>query len=148
MTDKISLEFPDRDLFVQLFDNDVFVVGGGVRDSLRKVFAPDHELDLLILHHSVEDIESKLTPHGKVDLVGRSFGVIKFTLAGHTYDIALPRKDVPKIVELRGHKDFIISADPELPLEKDLERRDFRCNSMAARLSDGSVIDPFGGRED
>ncbi len=148
MTDKIRLEFPDKNLFVRLFDDDVYVVGGGVRDSFRKVFSPNHELDLLILHHSVEDIEAKLTPHGKVDLVGRSFGVIKFTLASRTYDIALPRKDVPKSVELRGHKDFIISADPELPIEKDLERRDFRCNSMAARLSDGSVIDPFGGRED
>lgn len=148
MLDKISLDFPDKELFVRLFEDNVYIVGGGVRDSIRQVFAPDSELDLLILHHSVEDIESKLIPCGKVDLVGRSFGVIKFTLAGRTYDIALPRKDVPKSVELRGHRDFIISADPDLPIEKDLERRDFRCNSMAARMSDGTIIDPFGGRED
>lgn len=150
MQDRISLEFPEKELFVRLFGEKVYVVGGGVRDRLRLTDAPEHEdeLDLLILQHTVEDIESKLSPHGKVDLVGRSFGVIKFTVGDRTYDIALPRRDAPKSAELRGHKDFIISADPELPIERDLERRDFRCNSIAARVSDGRIIDPLGGRED
>ncbi len=30
-------------------------------------------------------------PHGRVDLVGKSFGIIKFTTDGRTYDVALPR---------------------------------------------------------
>jgi tRNA nucleotidyltransferase (CCA-adding enzyme) len=148
MQDEINLKFPEKELFVRLFGDKVHVVGGGVRDSLRGTYVPEDELDLLILQHPVEDIEAKLSPHGKVDLVGRSFGVIKFTVADRTYDIALPRRDAPKNAELRGHKDFIISADPELPIEKDLERRDFRCNSIAARLSDGRIVDPLGGRED
>ena len=90
----------------------------------------------------------KLAPHGKVDQVGRSFGIIKFTIRGVTYDVALPRLDAPKEAVARGHKDFVISADPWLPVEKDLERRDFRANSMAFRLKGGSLIDPFEGRKD
>jgi len=51
----------------------------------------------------------------------RSFGVIKFTIDGRTYDLALPRKD--RLAEKaqttgRSHKDFLIEADPTLPVEK------------------------------
>lgn len=146
---KLRADFKHRELFVHLFGNDVYAVGGYVRDNLRGI--PSEEVDLLVQGHPLEEIIEKLKPHGKVDLVGRSFGVIKFTIDGRTYDIALPRKDEPKEVtesQQRGHKDFIIQADPYLPLEKDLERRDFRCNSLALRLADGTVIDPFNGSED
>ena len=44
---------------------------------------PSPEVDLLVARHSLEDIVRRLEPHGKVDLVGRSFGVIKFTIEGH-----------------------------------------------------------------
>lgn len=146
--DRLDIPFHDKDLFVRLFDRDVFVVGGGVRDVLRGNKVPERDLDLLVLHHTVDEITQRLQPHGRVDLVGRSFGVIKFTRDDLTYDIALPRKDIPKGKAGRGHRDFIIDADPELPIEKDLERRDFRCNSIAVRLVDGTVTDPYHGRED
>lgn len=146
--DTLDILFLDKDLFVRLFDRDVFVVGGGVRDVLRGNQVPERDLDLLVLHHTVDEITQRLQPHGRVDLVGRSFGVIKFTRDDLTYDIALPRKDIPKGKAVRGHRDFIIDADPELPIEKDLERRDFRCNSIAVRLVDGTVIDPYHGRKD
>lgn len=146
--DRLDIPFHDKDLFVRLFDRDVFVVGGGVRDVLRGNQVPERDLDLLVLHHTVDEITQRLQPHGRVDLVGRSFGVIKFTRDDLTYDIALPRKDIPKGKAVRGHRDFIIDADPELPIEKDLERRDFRCNSIAVRLADGTVTDPYHGRED
>jgi tRNA nucleotidyltransferase (CCA-adding enzyme) len=35
-----------------------------------------------------------------------------------------------------------------MPLEMDLERRDFRCNSIAVRLFDGKIFDPFKGQND
>ena len=111
---------------------------------------PSPEVDLLVARHSLEDIVRSLEPHGKVDLVGRSFGIVKFTMKGVTYDVALPRTDAPRDASagVKGHKDFVIAADPYLPVEKDLERRDFRANSIAVRLSDGAVIDPFEGRRD
>jgi len=144
--EKLTFEFQEKELLVNLFGQDVYAVGGYVRDLIRE--SPSKEVDILIAHHPVEEIIKKIKAHGKVDLVGKSFGIIKFTKKGKTYDIALPRKDTPKGNKVKGHKDFLISADPDLPIEKDLERRDFRCNSMALRLVDGKLFDPFGGFQD
>lgn len=145
---KIAAEFRDKGLFVRLFGADVYAVGGYVRDLI--LGHPSPEVDLLVARHPLEDVVGRLEPHGKVDLVGRSFGIIKFTIKGMTYDVALPRTDAPRdaLSGVKGHKDFVIAADPFLPIEKDLERRDFRANSLAVRLSDGAVIDPFEGRKD
>lgn len=145
---KIAAEFRDKGLFVRLFGADVYAVGGYVRDLI--LGRPSPEVDLLVARHPLEDVVGRLEPHGKVDLVGRSFGIIKFTIKGMTYDVALPRTDAPRdaLSGVKGHKDFVIAADPFLPIEKDLERRDFRANSLAVRLSDGAVIDPFEGRKD
>ena len=41
----------------------------------------------------------------------------------------------------KSKEDILVAADPGLPVEKDLERRDFRTNSMALRLKDGTLID-------
>jgi tRNA nucleotidyltransferase (CCA-adding enzyme) len=142
----IGAEFRDKSFFVRIFGKDVYAVGGFVRDILRGIQSED--IDLLITRHPLRTIIEKIRPHGKVDLVGRSFGIIKFTVKGKSYDIALPRKDRPKGEGARGHKDILVSADPRLPIEADLERRDFRCNSIALRLADGALIDPFEGAKD
>jgi len=139
-------EFRDKSLFVRIFGKDVYAVGGFIRDILRGIQSED--IDLLITRHPLRTIIEKIRPHGKVDLVGRSFGIIKFTIKGKSYDIALPRKDRPKGGAARGHKDILVSADPRLPIESDLERRDFRCNSIALRLADGALVDPFEGAKD
>ena len=143
---KLRLDFPERTLFVRLFGRDAYAVGGCVRDLVRGRPSPD--VDILVARHSIPEIVRRLRQHGRVGLVGRSFGIIKFTTGGRTYDVALPRKDIPRGAGAKRHKDFVIAADPGLPIEKDLERRDFRCNSMALRLKDGLLVDPFGGRAD
>jgi len=143
---KLQAEFREKEFFICHFGLEVYAVGGYVRDLIRGI--PSEDVDILITHHPVEDIIKKIKPNGKVDLVGKSFGIIKFTINGKTYDLALPRKDVPKGTGIKGHKDFVISADPNLPLKKDLERRDFRCNSIALRLVDNKLIDPFHGASD
>jgi len=142
----LKVEFREKEFFIRNFGREVYAVGGYVRDLIRGI--PSEDVDILITHHPVEKIIRRIKPNGKVDLVGKSFGVIKFTINGKTYDIALPRKDIPKETEVKRHKDFLISADPDLPIEKDLERRDFRCNSMALRLADSRLIDPFYGAKD
>ncbi len=144
----VGRAFPHRALFTELFAGDVYAVGGCVRDIIRKVEPP--EVDLLIARRPLDEIAALLKKHGRVDMVGRSFGIIKFTIDGRTYDIALPRRDtaLETTAPVRGHKDFVINADPFLPVETDLERRDFTMNSIALRLKDGRLIDPFGGRND
>jgi tRNA nucleotidyltransferase/poly(A) polymerase len=143
---KLEFSFADRALFVRLFGGDVYAVGGYVRDLVRGRPSPD--VDLLVARHGLGAIVRKLEKHGRVDLVGKSFGIIKFTVRGKTYDVALPRTDRSKGEGVRGHKDILVAADPDLPVEKDLARRDFRTNSMALRLKDGMLIDPLEGRKD
>jgi len=143
---KLVHDFRDRRLYVRLFGADVYAVGGFVRDILRK--KPAEEVDLLIARRPLEEIVRILEPLGKVDLVGKSFGVIKFTRGKTTIDIALPRTDRAPAKIVRGHKDIRAQSDPMLPVEEDLRRRDFRCNSLAWRLADGALIDPFDGRKD
>ncbi|HVP91043.1 MAG TPA: HD domain-containing protein [Terriglobales bacterium] len=143
---RLKIEFPERRLFVRLFGGDVYAVGGAVRDLVRGTPSPD--VDILVARHPAADIVRRLRAHGRVGLVGRSFGIIKFTTDGRTYDVALPRRDAPRGQGAKRHRDFVIAADPGLPVEKDLERRDFRTNSMALRLRDGLLVDPFGGRAD
>ncbi|HMA52969.1 MAG TPA: HD domain-containing protein, partial [Acidobacteriota bacterium] len=141
-----TFDFPDRALFVRLFRGDVYAVGGSVRDLILR--RPSTEVDLLVARHPLEAIVRKLEAHGRVDLVGRSFGIVKFTKSGRSYDVALPRVDRAGVQGTGSHKDIVVAADPALPVEKDLERRDFRTNSMALRLKDGALIDPFEGRKD
>jgi tRNA nucleotidyltransferase (CCA-adding enzyme) len=143
---KLQAEFREKEFLIHHFEREVYAVGGYVRDLIRGI--PSEDVDILITHHSVEEIIKKIKPYGKVDLVGKSFGIIKFTINGKTYDLALPRKEVPRGTGVKKHKDFVISADPDLPIEKDLERRDFRCNSIALRLADNKLIDPFRGAGD
>ncbi|MBN2265886.1 MAG: hypothetical protein JW775_08745, partial [Candidatus Aminicenantes bacterium] len=90
---QIAFDFPDRALFVRLFGGDVYAVGGFVRDLIRG--RPTPEVDLLVVRRPLEAIVRRLEKHGRVDLVGKSFGIIKFTIRGRTYDIALPRTDRP-----------------------------------------------------
>jgi tRNA nucleotidyltransferase/poly(A) polymerase len=123
---------------------DVFVVGGIVRDHFLGKESKD--IDLIVRLLTVDDIEKILLPHGFVKKdVGKSFSVIKFVPHGWTkepIDIALPRteKKVGK-----GHKGFVVFADPFLKIEDDLARRDVTMNSIAISLADGKIIDPFGG---
>jgi tRNA nucleotidyltransferase (CCA-adding enzyme) len=125
---------------------DVYEVGGPVRDELMDREAKDH--DYLVRHLTVRQIQNLLEPFGTVTLIGRSFGVIKFTPHGErsaTVDIALPRKEMSTG---EGHRDFEVDFDPELTVEEDLGRRDFTINAMARDLKNSKLVDPHGGQKD
>src|SRR4030042_3891859 len=106
-------EFRDKGLFGRLFGRNVYAVGGFVRDLIMGT--PSDEVDILVTGFPLEEIIRRISPHGKVDLVGRSFGVIKFTVRKKTYDLALPRTDTPAEPPARRHRDFLIPADPHPP---------------------------------
>jgi tRNA nucleotidyltransferase/poly(A) polymerase len=121
----------------------IFQVGGAVRDLYLGKESKD--LDIVITGIPSNDLEGILKKYGKVDMVGASFGVIKFTPpGGEEIDIAIPRTEKKTGA---GYQGFDVSADHTLPIEKDLERRDFTINSIA-KDSDGTIIDPFGGVKD
>ena len=121
----------------------VYLVGGAVRDAL--LGQPSKDADYLVTGVPLETLRDGLANWARVDLVGSSFGVLKLTFQSETVDVALPRTEQSTGVH---HRDFQISADPTLSLETDLARRDFTVNAMAKRLSDGALIDPFGGARD
>jgi tRNA nucleotidyltransferase/poly(A) polymerase len=143
---RLTLQFPMKDFFISLFADQVYVVGGTVRDFLLYgQTAANQDVDLLVCGSTYDEIAAMLKPHGKTDTVGKSFAVLKFTRQGKTLDIAIPRRDQKKDSIAHGHKNFHIEAGPQVTLEEDLSRRDFTCNSIAVRLKDGVVIDPHQG---
>ncbi|MCX6554477.1 MAG: HD domain-containing protein [Candidatus Aminicenantes bacterium] len=143
---RLSLRFPMKDFFVSVFADQVYVVGGTVRDFILYGRAnEDQDVDLLVCGSTYDEIAAALKPHGKTDTVGKSFAVLKFTREGKTFDISIPRRDRKKDDLSSGHKNFRIEAGPQVTLEEDLGRRDFTCNSIAVRLKDGAVVDPHQG---
>jgi hypothetical protein len=121
----------------------IYQVGGAVRDLYLGKESKD--LDIVISGVPETELVNILKKYGKVDMVGASFGVIKFTPPnGEEMDIAIPRTEKKSGV---GYQGFDVSADHTLPIEKDLERRDFTINSIA-KDSEGNIIDPYGGVKD
>ncbi len=129
----------------------LYEVGGCVRDSLFGRSVEEKDRDYLVTGIPIDDLVRILKQYGRVDLVGKSFGVIKFT--GHsngngpsaTVDIALPRREFSTGVQ---HRDFEVDFDHTMPVEEDLRRRDFTMNAIARDLESGELVDPLSGRED
>ncbi|MDH3891122.1 MAG: CCA tRNA nucleotidyltransferase [candidate division Zixibacteria bacterium] len=127
----------------------IYEVGGAVRDRLLSGSKATKDCDYLVTGVGYDELSRLLKQHGRVDLVGRSFGVIKYTQftggRGHTFDLTLPRREHSTGW---GHKEFAVSFDPSLPVEEDLVRRDFTVNAMAVALDNNELIDPLNGRMD
>jgi tRNA nucleotidyltransferase (CCA-adding enzyme) len=124
----------------------VYMVGGTIRDTLLGLARKD--VDLLVTGMPQEFLIRLLRRYGRLQLIGRTFGVIKFRPPHWNdppIDIALPRTEVSTGV---GHRDFEVAFDHTLPVETDLGRRDFTINAMARDLADGHLVDPFNGYQD
>jgi tRNA nucleotidyltransferase/poly(A) polymerase len=142
---------------------ELYLVGGTVRDALLGR-DDNKDWDLVVRLVKPDALEKFLKKLGRVDLVGKRFGVWKFLPEvqprGETasdpeveprertaIDIALPRTE--HSFNSGGYRDVSVDSDPELPIEKDLARRDFTVNAMALRLTPKpALIDPFDGQKD
>lgn len=125
----------------------LYLVGGKVRDAMLGLADRDLDVDYLVRGIPPDELETILKGHGRLQLVGKSFGVYKFKPEGDCVevDIAYPRREVSTGP---GHRDFSIECDWEMPVEEDLARRDFTMNAMARSVKDGVLIDPCGGERD
>ncbi len=118
-----------------------YVVGGCVRDSVAGL--PSSDLDIEVYGIEARELENILGRHFAIDLVGKSFGVIK--IKGLPIDVALPRRESKAGL---GHRAFEVLSDPWMTLEDAQSRRDFTVNAMALDPLTGEIIDHFGGLED
>jgi len=139
----------DETLVAALPAGALYAVGGRVRDELRSELDGEEriakDLDYVVVGIAFDDMVAALERVARTDVVGASFSVVKVTLEGTTVDVALARRERSTGV---GHRDFTVESGPEVTLDEDLARRDFRMNMMARRLSDGALIDPYGGAAD
>ena len=122
------------------------VVGGAVRDALLGRALGD--LDVLVAGVEPVALARFLEERGSVDFVGRTFGVFKFTAKDGSValDVALPRREKP--AGTGGYRDVTTHADPRMPIEEDLARRDFTVNAMAWEAATDRLIDAHGGHAD
>jgi tRNA nucleotidyltransferase/poly(A) polymerase len=129
---------------VEQLGGKIYSVGGAVRDEFLGKESKD--LDVLISGIPMDQLEQVLGKYGRVDAVGKSFGVLKFRpKGGDEIDIAIPRTEKPS--GEGGHKGFDVTSDHALPIEKDLERRDFTINAIA-KDTEGNIVDPYNGQQD
>src|SRR5262245_36798025 len=121
-----------------------YLVGGCVRDAL--LGAPQKDFDIEVFGVTYEQLARALSRWGRIDLVGRSFGVVKLTTgSGKDFDFTIPRRD-SKIAP--GHKGFQISFDERITPREAAERRDFTINALMFDPRTGEVLDFVGGTAD
>jgi tRNA nucleotidyltransferase (CCA-adding enzyme) len=110
-------------------------VGGSVRDELLGL--PVVDRDWVVVGATPQEmIDRGFRP------VGKDFPVFLQPDTHEEYALArTERKTGP------GYKGFAVHFAPGVTLEEDLARRDLTINAIA-QAEDGSIIDPFNGRQD
>ena len=120
--------------------HECLLVGGSVRDGLLGL---DHS-DIDVTTDARPDVVEGLV-RGWADAVwtqGARFGTVGVKRKGVTLEITTFRAEVYRP---ESRKPEVAYADD---VETDLSRRDFTINSMALRLPDGVLVDPYGGAVD
>ncbi|NPA27460.1 MAG: HD domain-containing protein [Epsilonproteobacteria bacterium] len=119
------------------------VVGGAVRDSLLNL--PIKDIDIEVYNSSYEKLAKILSKYGKVNLVGKSFGVIKLSTANLEFDFSLPRLE-RKVA--KGHKGFEVTTNRNLTFKEAAKRRDFTINAIGYDILAQKILDPYNGMRD
>jgi tRNA nucleotidyltransferase (CCA-adding enzyme) len=120
------------------------IVGGSVRDYLLGQHLPK-DLDLEIYGLEADELEVVLSQFGKILRVGKSFGVLKLITQKAEYDVSLPRRESNTG---KGHKGFLVNADPKMTFKEASARRDFTVNSIGFEPIQQVWLDPHNGKGD
>ena len=125
---------------VKSSDAEAYIVGGWVRDYLRGAEAKDK--DYMLCGLSEENFRNIFPTAVKV---GKAFPVYLLEIEGEICEVAFARRERK---QGRGYRGFQVEYGPEVTVEEDLYRRDTTMNSIAIRLTDGELIDPYEGKAD
>ena len=119
-------------------------VGGCVRDHLLGNTSLDIDIELYGVE-SADTLREYLKPFGKINEVGKSFGVFKFRYEGYAIDLSLPRTENKSA---KGHKGFEVQTYSEIDFATAARRRDFTINAMGYNPLTQTLLDPYGGASD
>lgn len=120
------------------------LVGGGVRDELLDIEPKDFDIEVFGL--ALDRLIPLLRRIGRVDEVGRSFGVLKLTpRGGEELDVSIPRRDSNAGP---GHRGIAVEGDPDMSLAEAATRRDLTVNAISKDPLTGEIVDPHGGLAD
>ncbi len=120
------------------------IVGGSVRDHFLGVDIKDYDIEVYGFE-TIQELQRVLQNYGKVKLVGKSFGVLKFIYQNQEYDFSFPRRERKSGV---GHKGFDITTDGFMEYKEAFKRRDFTINALGYDIEKDEFLDPFGGMLD
>lgn len=142
------ISYPDElnIIFKKLKDSGIkaIIVGGFVRDSLLGIESKDIDIELYGVT-SFTNLEDILKEFGRVNVVGKSFGVCKLKFCDYDLDFSLPRRD-NKVDS--GHRGFDIELYSNLDFKTAASRRDFTINAIGYDVEEKKILDPFGGAVD
>src|SRR5215475_2781552 len=104
------------------------------------------DFDIEVYGAGYERLAGILSGFGRVDLVGKAFGVVKLFRGGlGEADFSIPRRE-SKIG--RRHRDFRTAFEETITPRQAASRRDFTINAIAYDPVRHELLDFFGGRED
>lgn len=122
------------------------VVGGFVRDKIMDHIHMPKDMDIEVYGlEKIENLVEFLSEFGSVNLVGKSFGVLKLRIDSMEIDLSLPRLEHKSA---KGHKGFIVSLEPSLSFSHAARRRDFTINAIGYDYFADRILDPFEGQKD
>jgi tRNA nucleotidyltransferase (CCA-adding enzyme) len=113
----------------------IYLVGGAVRDELLGL--PVKDRDWVVTGATPADMLNQ-----GYRQVGADFPVFLHPTTREEYALARTERK-----NGQGYHGFTVYSAPDVTLEDDLKRRDLTINAMA-KAEDGTLIDPFQGRED
>ncbi len=116
---------------------EAYLVGGAVRDMLMNKPASDWDVATNATPQQVMSIFRKVIP------TGIEHGTVTVIFQGEHIEVTTFRTEAD--YSDGRHPD---SVEYAATIEEDLSRRDFTMNAIAVNLRDGSVVDPFGGKDD
>ena len=114
---------------------EAYLVGGAVRDALLGRRPGDR--DWVVVGSNPEQMEAL-----GFTAIGQDFPVFLHPQTHEEYALARTERQ-----QGRGHRGFMVYAEPTVTLAEDLQRRDLTINAIAQN-EQGRLIDPFGGAED
>ncbi len=121
-----------------------YLVGGCVRDFFLNKEIKDFDIEVFNVN-SLDDLAEILNNFGKLNFVGKSFGVLKLKSDEFEFDFSLPRTEKKTG---NSHRDFLITTDSNLTIKDASLRRDFTINSIYYDYFTNSFIDPNNGIKD